>query len=362
MLSFTATSQTAVSRVRIGSTFEVTHDYHPSPATPYLFEGLVSVKNITTGTVEVLYRRVVDWDPYPTPFSEFVTIVNGTSPYLLRTDTNGFNSANPLQFQSFQPGPVLDLGPDDLGALYDLDFGPLAAGQTRTFKIFYGAAGTEDDADAALIAAAAEAYSYAQPNVAGGPIEGTPNTFMLAFGGISGGQAACNAAVDCFDGNPCTMDACTPSVGCEHPPATAGTSCGDAGGECVLPDTCDGAGACADNSFMPVGTSCTDPSGLGCTGLHGCDASGMCDAGADGIDDEVFDSLRIALLPGDDLELTWDPPSPPPGMSITGYRVLRREFLACPWEVVAVVQDSPAILPGGDGLNVMFMVTAITVP
>src|SRR5205085_11818672 len=79
-LSFTSTASTAVSVVRIGSTFEVTQDYHPAPATPNAYEVKVSIKNVSAAALtDVRYRRVMDWDVEPTAFSEFVTINGGTS-------------------------------------------------------------------------------------------------------------------------------------------------------------------------------------------------------------------------------------------------------------------------------------------
>src|SRR5262249_58806752 len=47
LLSFTSTGSIAVSTVQIGNTFTVTHDYHPSAATPNLYEATVTVKNIS---------------------------------------------------------------------------------------------------------------------------------------------------------------------------------------------------------------------------------------------------------------------------------------------------------------------------
>src|SRR5688500_13478127 len=105
-LAWEQTGDSARSTVHIGSTFRVTHDYHPSPNTPNLYEVSVTVTNISSATVNALYRRVMDWDIYPTPFDEYVTIVVGSASELYRTDTNGFNSANPFSFSSYEAGPV----------------------------------------------------------------------------------------------------------------------------------------------------------------------------------------------------------------------------------------------------------------
>ena len=83
----------------------MTHDYHPSPDTPNLYEVVVTITNTSGGAAisDVRYRRVMDWDIEPTPFFEYVTMVPGTSPELTFTSNDGFASANPLS------------GPADLG-------------------------------------------------------------------------------------------------------------------------------------------------------------------------------------------------------------------------------------------------------
>ncbi|WP_437281125.1 thrombospondin type 3 repeat-containing protein [Sorangium sp. So ce375] len=219
-LSFSSTGSTAVSTVQVGSTFIVTHDYHPSALTPWLYEVVVTIDNISPDPVDLRYRRVMDWDIYPTPFNEYVTIDMGTASELFRTDTNGFNSANPFTFFSNQPGPVTDAGPADHGALFDFDFGELAPGESKVFKTFYGAAGTEDDARSALAAVAAEAYSFGQPDTAGGPDLGEPNTFVFAYASVPDAPVCGDGVVDdgeeCDDGNTDSGDGCDAdcTVGC----------------------------------------------------------------------------------------------------------------------------------------------------
>lgn len=184
--SFTSTASTATSVVRVNDgadLYRVTHAYFPS-ASHYLYQVDVTVENISGAPTELLYRRVMDWDIYPTPFSEFVTISDYAVGDLIRTDTNGFNSSNPFSFWSYQPGPVTDAGPNDHGALFDFNFGTLNPGDSKTFTTFYGAAGTEAAAMAALVAVGAEIYSFGQPNVTGGPDLGIPNTFIFAFQGV----------------------------------------------------------------------------------------------------------------------------------------------------------------------------------
>lgn len=185
-VSFTSTSTTATAVVRIGDTFQVTHSYTPT-ATPFLYQGVVTIENIGASEVSDLrYRRVMDWDVEPTAFNEFVTI-QGTSAADGRLGSdNGFASVNPLT----RPGEILftgnavDSGPTDHGAVFDFGFGTLAAGATETFTIFYGAAPNETDALAALDLFDPEIYSFGQPS--GGSTTGEPNTFIFAAKGAGG--------------------------------------------------------------------------------------------------------------------------------------------------------------------------------
>ena len=186
--SFVFTSSTAVSVVKIGSTLQVTHDYHPS-VVPNLYEATVTIKNIGGATVEPQYRRVMDWDIEPTAFNEFVTIARGTSTNLQLSHTNGFDTANPLSDNCFANCnvDVVDSGPNDHGALFDFEFGALTPGASVTFNIYYGAAGNETGANTALAGIGAEVYSLGQPNCCSGPSVGDPNTFIFAFKGVGGG-------------------------------------------------------------------------------------------------------------------------------------------------------------------------------
>ncbi len=191
--SFVSTATTAVSIVTIGdatngNVLRVTHDYHPSPLTLNLYEVIVTAQNISANTVDLRYRRVMDWDVEPTPFDEFSTINPGTAVELLFDSNDGFASADPLAGPTDIgfTGAFTDAGPDDHGALFDFGFGSLAAGATKTFRTFYGAAGTETEALNAIQAVGAEVYSLGQPNTANGATLGTPNTFIFAFSGVGG--------------------------------------------------------------------------------------------------------------------------------------------------------------------------------
>lgn len=188
VVSFDATASTAVSVVRVGDTFEVTHDYHPS-SSPNLYEVDVTIKNVSEAVVSPKYRRVMDWDVEPTAFDEYVTNQGGGATNLVFYNTNGFASSDPLSDaagEGWIEGDVVDAGPDDHGALFDFQFADLAPGASRNFQIYYGAAGTESDADTARAIVGAEVYSYGQTST--DPENGTPNTFIFAFAGVGGSR------------------------------------------------------------------------------------------------------------------------------------------------------------------------------
>ena len=196
--SFVASASSAVSTVIVGQdAFRVSHAYTPSAATPNLYEVLVRIENISGAPQHVMYRRVMDWDIEPTAFDEFVTLQPGTVPGLIVTN-DGFDTANPLSPPTDlgAVGAVTDFGPNDHGANFTFDFGMLDPSEVIEFRTYYGAAGTEVDALAAISAVGVEAYSFGQPNIPGdsngnglpdGWIDGIPNTFIFAFGGTGGG-------------------------------------------------------------------------------------------------------------------------------------------------------------------------------
>lgn len=217
--SFVFDADSAVSVITIGTTMRVTHDYHPSPDTDNLYEVEVTVENISGATIDLRYRRVMDWDTDPTPFDEWVTLQKGSSAFLESTSNDGFQSADPLEAFTDDgfTGSFVDAGPDDHGAAFDFHFGSLAAGASRTFLTYYGAAASEAEANAALAAVGAEAYSYGQPNTEGSPTSGTPNTFIFAFGNIGGASLFEQTPVPEEESTDCT-------------PGIPGLPCGSEGG------------------------------------------------------------------------------------------------------------------------------------
>lgn len=188
LVSFTADADSATAVVDVGTTLRVTHDYQPSGISDNVYDVTVSLQNISADPIHLLYRRSMDWDVEPTAFDEFVTLVAGDSDELVFTSNGGFDDDHVLEppdDDGFN-GSFEDAGPDDHGALFDFDFGTLGAGATKTFTTFYGAAGNEVDALAALADVGAEAYTLGQPSSEGGPDLGVPNTFFFGFKGIGG--------------------------------------------------------------------------------------------------------------------------------------------------------------------------------
>lgn len=175
----------------------VTHDYEPFPGSPNLYRAAVTVENLTGSPIgDLLYRRVMDWDVEPTAFQEYVTIDGDESSDFLRySSDDGFASANPLAGPSTfgSEGFFTDAGPTDQGALFDFGFGALPPLESRSFTVFYGAAGTEADAIDAVAAAQAEIWSLGQPSTPDGQTLGTPNTFVFGFSGVGGAGAGADA-------------------------------------------------------------------------------------------------------------------------------------------------------------------------
>jgi List-Bact-rpt repeat protein len=78
--------------------------------------------------------------------------------------------------------------------------------------------------------------------------------------------------LSCDDGNPCTVDSCTPGVGCPGTPGNAGAVCRAAAGQCDVAETCTGASSvCPADVFASSATTCTGASQGGA-----CDAADHC--------------------------------------------------------------------------------------
>jgi type IV pilus assembly protein PilY1 len=164
----------------------ITHDYHPS-LSPSLYEATVTITNNTGSDVtDLRYTRTMDWDVPPSEFSEFVTLQGAGLGDLIDSCDNGFQTGDPLEdcdpiFN--EDANFADVGPADIGARFTFGFGDLAAGASKVFQIYYGAAVGETAALAALAAAGAQGiYSFGQSF--GGATTGLPATFIFGFGGV----------------------------------------------------------------------------------------------------------------------------------------------------------------------------------
>ncbi|WP_243360746.1 PEP-CTERM sorting domain-containing protein [Fundidesulfovibrio terrae] len=194
--SFTSSATNITSVVTLTSLpdLKVTQAYSPTAAVPNsLFVDHVTIQNTgASALTDVKYVRVMDWDIPPTEFSEFVTIKGTATTTLLElSHDNGFATANPLGATAALTSGTTntdftDVGPSDHGAYFRFNFGTLAAGDSYSFDIFYGAAATESAALAALGLVGTELYSLGQSSTTGGPTLGTPATFMFAFKGVGG--------------------------------------------------------------------------------------------------------------------------------------------------------------------------------
>ena len=195
----TATSTTFLTDGASNNIMSITQTYAPS-LTPNLYQVNVTLTNLTAGTLGtgadgIRYRREMDWDIAPTAFSEFVTIRRGTAANLLHSSDNGFVTSDVFTALTTRCGdPAVDVditrsGPCDHGAAFDLGFASLGIGESRNFTMFYGAAGNEADAKAALGLVGAEVYSIASCNPASSTectVDGQPNTFAWGFAGVGG--------------------------------------------------------------------------------------------------------------------------------------------------------------------------------
>jgi type IV pilus assembly protein PilY1 len=192
--SFTSSATSITSKVHLATSpsLSVTQTYAAAAAAPgALFEDKVTIKNNgTTAITDVKYVRVMDWDIPPTEFSEYVTLRGTASTTQLDlSHDNGFATANPLAatyaMTSGTTGvDFTDVGPSDHGAYFRFAFGTLAAGESKDFSIFYGAAPSEAAMLGALGSVGIELYSLGESS--GGAATGMPATFAFGFKGVGG--------------------------------------------------------------------------------------------------------------------------------------------------------------------------------
>ncbi len=223
--TFGISGNTASSTVFMnGAPVTISHFYGPSLQAD-TFQAQVQITNTGGATLDnLIYRRAMDWDVPPSPFSEYVThggvtanlVANGGN--VLFASNNGFASSDPLTEAGWIDESTVNTdfsknGPSDHGSVFDFSFGSLAAGETRIFNIFYGTAATEASALSKISALGANVYSLGQPagygegggegggdgeivdgevpSAPGDPVFGdgtpiAPETFFFAFGGVGG--------------------------------------------------------------------------------------------------------------------------------------------------------------------------------
>ena len=89
------------------------------------------------------------------------------------------------------------------------------------------------------------------------------------------GGVCVGTPLSCDDGNPCTVDSCTPGTGCSNVPGNAGATCRAAAGDCDLAETCTGTSAvCPADAVRPSGDTCR-PSAGACDVAESCDGSSV---------------------------------------------------------------------------------------
>ncbi|MFN9933887.1 MAG: hypothetical protein ACK55R_13130 [Cyanobacteriota bacterium] len=193
--TFGSTGISASSLVQLAeSQVSVQHLYGISLA-PHVFQGNVTITNNGTSTIsDLVYRRVMDWDVPPTEFNEFVTH-SGVASHLEAlggnvrfASDNGFATSDPRVPAGSILGGTTNVdfdksGPTDHGSVFDFAFGNLAPGESRTFNIFYGAAGNRAEALNAVATISPDVYSLGQ------------STLNSGGGGGGGGEGETLAAV-----------------------------------------------------------------------------------------------------------------------------------------------------------------------
>jgi hypothetical protein len=112
---------------------------------------------------------------------------------------------------------------------------------------------------------------------------------------------SCVTAADCNDVNPCTVDSCDQTLGCQHTAGNSGAVCRAAVGSCDIAESCTGAStACPADQQQPNGTVCDD--GNSCTANEACQA-GACTGG---VPLQVPAEVTNVAFAADHSTITWD--------------------------------------------------------
>ena len=197
---FGSTTTTATSQIDLADLpIRVLQAYGPSLA-PNAFQGNVSITNTGTEVVrDVVYRRVMNWAVPPTQYYGFVSHfgveenLESAGGNVRFASNNGFADSDPRSYpHPFYPPSInsnfIQQGPSNNGSVFDVAFGELDPGQSRTFNIFYGAGANLSEAQSTIAILKPNVWSLGQSTATGG--SGTPNngspTFFFAFGGVGG--------------------------------------------------------------------------------------------------------------------------------------------------------------------------------
>lgn len=214
--TFSATPSTAKSITNVGD-LTVTQQYSPHPGMPQVYDNLITVHNNANVAHDNLrYRRMMNWgDPVvgcdltyvefsrmdltqPAPDSLFdsYTAKAGTlNPNVPLSANGNAGMAGP---------PTADIRQDDNSWAYDdqagtwdFDFGTIAPGADRTFTLYYGGDTSYDKVIQDLGPSGLNVQVYdlsvrdptatdgtACVSVNGGPGDGSPVTFFMAFGHV----------------------------------------------------------------------------------------------------------------------------------------------------------------------------------
>ena len=191
---------------------EVTHIYGPTsgPTNPNLFQALVTITNISGGTLtDVRYRRIMDWDMLnnlTTVYTDMVGVAasyastytpkvfdacdNGGAHYSIKPDASVACQAAPLPVLANTHMDYAGIGgtvnnkTTNLGASFTFQFGDLLCNESAIFYIYYGAGASKAEVTNALTTVGAGVYSLGYD----------PNYPTIAFGfgfkGVSGSAVA----------------------------------------------------------------------------------------------------------------------------------------------------------------------------
>lgn len=161
----------------------VRHQFRPASGRPGCsgaYEIKVTIENRACDPVaDVIYRRVLDWDIDPTPFSELLTIAGvGVDPFFEFVTNDGFCSPRPSDVCNndfgFDGNDVVDFGPFDQGATFQINVGQLEFGERAIFRMFYGFFDTEAQALQCVDGGNMNLFSLGQD-------ENQENTFLFGF-------------------------------------------------------------------------------------------------------------------------------------------------------------------------------------